>query len=467
MNFRGSISIFLALVIFTISGFFVFLMPIGQAKRLESLAEAALLRQVEVLLASYHRDLMERYGLPGILEEDADLTVLPWLLDQKGHEDLVMELVWQDDYSNDESLEQVILESMSLRMPAIVIDEIWQHMKGLLPASTWDDIAINLSIDPFQAFFHYLEGRVHEQDIMTALMDPESDLANAEEFQELKEELDKIKEEKSKAEIIARSESDENLPKLDDFAAVSAYLGKIRDKLYEPFRIAYDSLVLREFMVSYLSCEIRHPEKIVPPSNPFSTDTSPRMWRFSEEHFTSDYELECLITGMTQPIIARTLVHAEIFAIRFLLNAVALYNDPGKMANYRLGNFWQRLIVMLLTVFGFEPATVNEVIVCLRLLIDAVNQSTKDLADLCDGYAIPIFHGPLGKYGIKLDYLHYARFLLLFSSNQELLRRFRPIMEENVEGKDHKLGFRLDLEIQSSFHTMRKTRKASYKSHAE
>lgn len=463
MKYRASISLFLALVIFTVSGFFLFLLPLAEAKRLEPLGEAALLRQAEVILASYHRDLMERYGLPGILAEEADLTVLPWLLDQSDFEDMRMETTWLDDYSSDRNLQKAILESMHLRMPAQMIDEIWQHMKGLMPAADLGaDIAINLSTDPFREFFAYLNGVAYEEDILTDLMDPEGELSHNEELSDLKAEMDKLREEKTKAEDEARSVADESLPKLDDFSAISVYLEKIRGKLFEPLKLAYDSLTLREFMVSYLSCEIRHPDKIVPISNPFSSDYSPRMWQFSKEEFSSDYELESLATGIKQPIVARTVVQAEIFAIRFLLNAVAFYNDPGKMASYRLGNFWQRFIVMLMTFFGLEPTTVNEVIVCLRLLIDAAKQSTDDLADLCDGYAIPIFYGPLGNHGIKLDYLHYLRFLLLFSSNEELIRRFRPIMEKNVEGKDHKLSFRLELELQSRYHRFETARDASF-----
>lgn len=463
MKYRGTISIFLAFVIFTVSSYFVFLMPLAEAKRLESLGEAALLRQSELLLASYHRDLMERYGIPGILEDDADLGGLAWLLDQSGHEGLNLELVWSDGYENMESMKQVILESMKLRMPVLMIDEIWSHMKGLMPASNLDsDITLNLHSDPFYAFFEYLDGRITEQDVLNELFDPQGELAENEDLQEFKDELDQLKEEQEDVENTVRSASDASLPPLDDFSSVAGYLGRIKDKLFEPFKIAYDSLTLREFMVSYLSCEIRHDQREVPVSNPFTSNYSPRMWKFSEEHFSSDHELECVTTGVTQPILARTIVQAEIFATRFLLNAVAFYNDPGKMAGYRLGNFWQRLIVAVLTFLGFEPTAVNEVIVCLRLLIDAAKQSTEDLADLCDGYAIPFFYGPLGKHGIRLDYLHYIRFLLLFSSDQELIRRFKPIMEADVEGKDHKLAFRLELELHSRYHSFHATRDAGY-----
>lgn len=463
MTYRGSISIFLALVIFTVSGFALFLLPLAEAKRLESLAEAGLLRQSEVLLASYHRGLMERYGLPGILEDEVDLTVMAWLLENTPPKQIHIELTWLDDYSNLDAMQEIILESMRLRMPVLMLEEIWNHMRGLVPASgLTSNAAVNLRTDPFHSFFDYLDGRILEQEVLDDLLDPEDELVASEEFQDLIEELDKLKEEKDKVEDLVRSESDRNLPRIDDFAAISGYLRRIRDKLFQPFQMAYDSLTLREFMVSYLSCEIRHYGKQVPASNPFSNDHSPRMWRFSEEYFSSDHELECLTTGITQPFLARTLVHAEIFAIRFLLNAVSFYNDPGKMARYRLGNFWQRLVIMLMTFFGFEPATVNEVIVCLRLLIDAAKQSTEDLADLCEGYAIPFFHGSLGKQQIKLDYLHYIRFLLLFSSNQELLRRFKPIMEVNVEGEGHKLRFHLELELQSGYHSISTSREAGY-----
>ena len=78
MTYRGGISLFLAIVMFALSSYFVLLVPMFAAKRMEPLAEAALLRQSEVILA-YQRDLMERYGIPGILEDTPDLEISAWL----------------------------------------------------------------------------------------------------------------------------------------------------------------------------------------------------------------------------------------------------------------------------------------------------------------------------------------------------------------------------------------------------
>ena len=276
--------------------------------------------------------------------------------------------------------------------------------------------------------------------------------------------MEKLRRDKDEAEASVDSleSSAIGLPALEQLSSVNAYLKKIAQRLFKPFYMAYETLTLREFLITHLSCEIRHNGKTVPDSNPFTSNLSPRLWDFSMQTFSSEHELEVVATGIKSPKLAYHMVQAEIFALRFLLNCVAFYHDSTRMTSYRLGNFWQQLVAAILTFFGIDPAVTNEVVVCLRLLIDAAKQAVADVRALCQGNTVPFFHGPLGKHGVELDYLHYLRFLLLFSSDEALLERFLPILEENVGAENHQIAFELELDIASRFHHKTYQREANY-----
>lgn len=447
---KGSVSLLFCLILSGVMTLEAVLLPAARLRYFEAAVPDLANMQLQQVLASYKRPLYERYALAAFTESDNNSDAFMYMTRKQQQSYCIKAKAESlDSLSSTNVLKQEIMQYMKPRWPLALINNFKQRFQDLKGAFGNSNSCIEAakSADGVKNRLDDVRKKVAEteDEIKQEKSSPQTEDA------EKKTKSNRLQKLLQKGLLKAldycfdgyaqmrhlQAESKLDSQTVSSFVAMFNAAEGIMQKLQSLQVPLADTILLDEYLISFLACAVRNQEQSIPNDNKISHNYTGRRQLFHSLSFSSPYELEACM-AFAGGKAAYYQVQTEIFAIRLALQFFAIKHDKVKQSLYLA---WGEIIALAAALFGIP---VSATAICNFLTaVAAACAAFTDLKKLQGGHTLPLLpehfvkaggiSGKLAKF--PHDYLDYARLFLLFNSQEHKLQRFYQALQANQPGK--------------------------------
>ncbi len=474
LKLRASISLVACILVVAITGVGLTTVRGISERSREVTLDRVLNLQTQQLLATYDRDLLERYGLWGF--DPAGVSESQALKDLKQVSG-ILSYQFSPDYplADSEVLLKQVVSFSKTRVSVALIDELIERVKDFRSAGNLLSTSPELqqAIEQVGSVFPRLPAgqpgipdviddnphystlslnytRYFDRARLAESMEPEEPALSEEEEAQVEEGLKKIYTfEKEIEALLNRPDAqDEDLIPILTPAPADTMVGHLLNLVnrginlldFEVPRI-FNKVLFQEYILNQFSSQVRGPKAKTAEGKSFITLSGQKM---SDLKFTSNFQAESILLTIENEFLARGAVVAALASTRLALNYLALLQDPARMAKHEA--------IAAVIVTGVAIASLGSVILeplavaRLLALVDAGRLMLSDVSKLRKGEGVPLYPGnhALGK--IDIYYTDYLRIMGVVPKLENQLAHAARILEKTaghplVSGGQHSVSF--------------------------
>lgn len=484
---RGSISLFLVIVIVAVTFLELTLISAGRQYDLELRAARAADLASDAILASYDKDLAREYGLLAVSDASLPLTVKAYIDDDLKQYPAQIDFDFEtgSPLTDPAVLREQISSYLKLLYPQMMLTELMNKLdlleqmgvKAEKAASDGDLIDIE-EIETNGSLSNQLLGLIGSSTVQAGIGGLSNFLGDQEGGDAahilrnyFKQEADDYDGEGSYEAVLSEEEQaigDALLGSLGQFETVNeGGLGGIAealsygiDLLDIPTNNLYDRLLTAEYIVRMGAnwSDQRQKDGLGEQRENIRGIKIDSISRYRE------LETEFIISGVENELGQKAAMSLYLGGSRLALRLLGLMMNETEMQSIEA---WATILSVGLALvsggsFAVEPSTLKYIIVYLRAQIEAV----EDVNDLLDGRSVELLPYMDG-VDIDSDYLDYLRFFVLFGNEDEQLKRLGETIEKNYIQTYHtsvitKMHFRSETISAQNFTLLRHASFVSY-----